>query len=660
MSRIAARRRFSARGGLLACSVALACATAGGPPATPDLVSPGEARWVRHVDAFPVLDETGRPYAIPFLGGFNVPRPQLVDIDGDGDQDLFIQERTDELLFFERTGDGGSSGSGGDGPRELPYTFRPGRFDHLRVGEWYRFVDVDSDGDPDLLAEEPFSYLRLYRNDGSAGTPRFTLAADTIRDEAGRAIFSDRQNIPNAADIDCDGRLDLFIGRLIGTVARYEATGEIRTDVAPFRHITDRFEDIEIVAEFGAPGTGPGRTPRTPVPPGRTDVGAAGAPTLHGANTMALADIDSDGDTDLFWGDFFEAGLLFIENIGTCGTPNLRSEPRPFPLHDPVLTSGYNAPTFGDVDGDGDLDLVLGVLGGAYNANQTTADNLLYLEQRDGRFERVTSRFLSQIDVGSESHPVTIDWDGDGDLDLLVANKIDPNDLTTSRIYRFENTGTPERPELRLRGHLEIDGAYHNAPAFGDLDADGDLDLILGVWRKELAFFRNEGTAASPRFVLADSAVVELTRGSNATPALVDIDADGDLDLFVGESSGTLNHFRNDGSPAEPRFVPVSDEYLGIDVGRRSVPRFIDADGDGDFDLVIGSESDGLVYYRNDGSPDSPSFVASGSPYPGGLPALAVPEFADLDGDGDLDLLLGGAGGGLWYFESSSARPGGG
>ncbi len=59
---------------------------------------------VREIVPFPVRDAGGRAYDHPFLGGFDVPRPQLVDIDGDGDNDLFVQERTDELIFFENVG----------------------------------------------------------------------------------------------------------------------------------------------------------------------------------------------------------------------------------------------------------------------------------------------------------------------------------------------------------------------------------------------------------------------------------------------------------------------------------------------------------------------------------------------------------------------------
>ena len=256
--------------------------------------SPGDSRWERIIYGIEVRDEAGDLIDHPFLGGFNLPRPQLADSDGDGDLDLFLQEHSDRVMFFRNDGSGASA-----------YRWVTDTFEELSVGEWYRFTDVDLDGDLDLLAEEPYSYIRYYRNDGGSGPARYVLAADTLKDVAGEPIFSDRQNIPNAADIDCDGQLDLLIGRLTGTITRYEAEDTDENGVPRFRHITDSFEDIEIVAAFQG--------------------------LRHGANTMALGDVDQDGDHDLFWGDFFEAGLLFIENTGTCGRPVLRGTPRPFP-----------------------------------------------------------------------------------------------------------------------------------------------------------------------------------------------------------------------------------------------------------------------------------------------------------------------------------------
>ncbi|HWB41250.1 MAG TPA: FG-GAP-like repeat-containing protein, partial [Gemmatimonadales bacterium] len=326
---------------------------------------------------FPVADSAGRTLELPFVGGFNAPRPQLVDADGDGDLDLFLQEITGSVAFYERQGET-------DGlPR---FVFRTGKYADLDVGEWYRFADVDADGDLDLLAEQPFSYIKYYRNDGERGAYRFVLAADTLKDSAGTPIFSDRQNIPQLGDLDCNGRADLLIGRLDGTVGRYEAVANVPGRAPGFRLVAQEFEGIRIIGQQMGPPM--------PFMPG---------PSMHGANTMALADHDGDGDLDLFWGDFFEPGLLLIPNAGTCPAPDFKATPVQFPLGRPLLTSGYNAPAFGDLSGDGRADLVVGVLGGAYNPLRTSAENLYYLTRGAGDgWEIRTRRLLPVLDVGSE------------------------------------------------------------------------------------------------------------------------------------------------------------------------------------------------------------------------------------------------------------------
>jgi len=564
-----------------------------------------------------VKDEAGVPYEYAWLGGLNQPRPQLADVDRDGDADLFIQERSGRIMHFENTGNTGS-------PR---FEWRSDRFGGIDVGEWYRFSDLDGDGDPDLLGESQFSHVRLWRNEADGTGDRFPVWADSLRDTSGDPIFSDRQNIPNAIDLDCDDRVDLFIGRLTGTVTRYEER-PASVEVAPrFELLSDRFQNIEIIAQLGS---------------------------MHGANTLALGDVDGDGDVDMFWGDFFEPGLLLIENTGSCERPDLTGDPVPFPAGDPILTSGYNAPAIHDLDGDGDPDLLVGVLGGAFNPNHTTVENLLYVEQTaPGAWSVRSRRMLRSLDVGSESVPAFGDWDGDGDADLLVANKISDDGSETARVFAFENVGGEGAASFRALGTLPIEGAYHFAPALGDLDGDGFAELLLGTWRDGIFVYRNRGVAGTgvERWSTEYDTIIRLSRGSNAVPALGDIDGDGDLDLVAGESSGELNLWRNDGTMTSPKFTLTTDHLGEVDAGRRSAPVLTDWDGDGDTDLILGSESDGVSLWRIEPADGGFELIQEAVILPDS-PTFATPAVLDSDRDGDPDLFVGGIGGGVTLYEN--------
>jgi hypothetical protein len=435
-------------------------------------------------------------------------------------------------------------------------------------------------------------------------------------------------------------------------VTRYEE--EYVVDGVPaYRFVTERFQDIEIVAALSTPGGEP-----APRPSAR-----------HGANSMFFADADGDGDVDLWWGDYFEAGVLFIENFGSCARPDLRSEPVPVPAEEEILTSGFNAPYLVDVDADGDLDLFIGVLGGAFNPTRTASDNLhLHRRGPDGRMSKVTERYVDQVDLGSESVPALADLDGDGDLDLVVGNRVETSG-DGARLFVYENTGSPRSPAFALRDTVRPMDGYHFAPRFADLDGDGRDELILGTWNDDVHLFRDVARADSGRGSPAESAagpggwitprwervvdgpVVQLTRGSHAVPALGDLDGDGDLDLLVGEASGEVNFYRNVGGPGTPRFELVSDALDDIDTGRRSNPVLLDLDGDGNLDLLLGREGTGLEVRLNEGDAASPRF-GEAQLLDVDLPPLVAPAPGDVDGDGDLDLLFGTRSGGLVFLRN--------
>ncbi len=147
-----------------------------------------------------------------------------------------------------------------------------------------------------------------------------------------------------------------------------------------------------------------------------------------------------------------------------------------------------------------------------------------------------------------------------------------------------------------------FDVGYFSTPSFADIDGDGDLDLVVGERDGNLNYYKNTGSATNPIYSLqsgTDNPLNSFDVGYRSTPSFADIDGDGDLDLVVGELYGNLNYYKNTGSATNPLYSEQSgtaNPFNGFIVGISSTPSFADIDGDGDLDLVVG-EYDGTLNY---------------------------------------------------------------
>jgi hypothetical protein len=198
-----------------------------------------------------------------------------------------------------------------------------------------------------------------------------------------------------------------------------------------------------------------------------------------------------------------------------------------------------------------------------------------------------------------------------------------------------------------------------------DYDADGDLDVLSGSYTGEIYLFeRNaDGELAQGRFLL-DAQGEVLNGGNSITPEATDVDADGDLDLVVGTRSSGVFVITNEGSRAEPRWSPESRRLKTAD-GKRikgSNAHHADWNGDGVRDLIVGSERGGARWHENLGTNDAPSYAAArdlvvrppfeereeadGPVGPGSRTKVHV---TDWNGDGLADLLIGDV---QWLWET--------
>ncbi|MCK5548213.1 MAG: VCBS repeat-containing protein, partial [Thermoplasmata archaeon] len=207
-------------------------------------------------------------------------------------------------------------------------------------------------------------------------------------------------------------------------------------------------------------------------------------------------------------------------------------------------------------------------------------------------------------------------------------------------------------------------GSYSN-PAFADIDLDGDSDLIMGLSTGTLNYYENvddgyhyyEGYDyfINAVYVQNDSMFGGIDVGDNSDPTFADLDNDTYVDMIVGDSTGALVYYRNNGGAGwDP---PVT---LGIGVSGYSAPYLVDFDGDTDFDLFVGSIDGQLNYSNNTGTPSVPSWSAFTTVYLDGnvsnvtdVGEYSNPAAADLfDDDGDIDLVVGAYDGKLRYYRN--------
>ncbi len=371
-----------------------------------------------------------------------------------------------------------------------------------------------------------------------------------------------------------------------------------------------------------------------------TDIGDRSSPTF--------ADLDGDGDLDAFVGNSVGT-IKYFENTGTSNAPafSLSASTEPFGLTDIGILS---APTFADLDGDGDLDAIVGERFGTTRYFENSGSN-----SAPAFFQSTSGNPFGITDIGFYSVPTFADLDGDGDLDAFVGEY-------NGNIKYFENTGTKAGFQFNAQPENPFgfsDVGTSSSPSFADLDGDGDLDAFVGENDGNINYFENTGTSNAPAFSLSTSASpFGLTDiGRNSKPTFADLDGDGDLDAFVGEYDGNVKYFENTGVAFDFSFATVSDNPFSLaDVGNSSAPIFADLDSDGDLDAFVGEYDGNINYFENTGTSIAPAFSLNTSASPFGLIDVGVystPSFADLDGDGDLDAFIGEQPGNINYFENT-------
>ncbi|MFA6981042.1 MAG: FG-GAP-like repeat-containing protein [Ignavibacteriaceae bacterium] len=241
---------------------------------------------------------------------------------------------------------------------------------------------------------------------------------------------------------------------------------------------------------------------------------------------------------------------------------------------------------FGDIDGDGKLDMLVGNQAGEIDRlEQSSVNSLSFI--CDDNFQSIIVQY-------GYSAPLLCDLDGDGLLDLLVGS------ASAYDFYYYEQD-SPNSTSFILKTDNLLQHATGSGilrPAIADIDGNGLLDLLIGENNGHV--YRYEQTAVhSTSFTFITSDFNSINVGTLSSCAIADIDGDGKLDLLVGEINGNIHHYEQ-ASVNSTTFNLVTDRFNSIDVGDDSSPRFADLNGDGKLDLIVGRYTDKLFHYYSD------------------------------------------------------------
>ncbi len=593
--------------------------------------------------------------------------PMPMDWDKDGDLDLVVacpDKPYNGVYFFENPGNGKG--------KKFP-VFKAGK----RVGKAGQNMQVSYvKGDARVLRD---GYELLdFRQNGFTKTKK--LVSDT-RLYPGNT----RARMWRYVDYDGDGDQDLVAG--IGYWGdyvwdqAYDARGVWQN--GPLHGFVYLLENRGTDKE-------PKYADQRRVTAGGSDIDVYGWPSPN------FADFDGDGDLDLLCGEFLD-GFTYFENIGTRTKPvyangRKMADARGNPL---VMDLQMITPTAIDWDGDGDQDLIVG-----------DEDGRVALIEHTGRTFKGVPQFLPPVyfeqeamtlKFGALATPFCVDWDGDGDEDIVCGN-------TAGYVGLFRNLGGGATPEWARVELLKADGrtiriqAGPNGSVQGpaeakwgyttlsvaDWDHDGLPDLLLNSIWGEILWYRNIGERNAPKLAAAQAIILtesmpkpewfwwdgsekQLVTQWRTTPMAIDFTKDGLIDLVMLDSEGYLCLYERRRAGAQtvlnaPARVFVDEDDSPIRLNDRTAGRsgrykisVVDWDGDGRLDLLVNSEN--AIWYRNVESRKGKHVLKK----MGNLGKRNVaghtssPTVCDFDKDGKPDLLVGAEDGRLYLLNHKDA-----
>ncbi|MEZ7839156.1 MAG: FG-GAP-like repeat-containing protein [Flavobacteriales bacterium] len=580
----------------------------------------------------------------PWAGGANVPQLSAIDLNKDGILDLIIFDKNgDQINCFINNGAQG----------EVDYHYAP-EYNILfpELEDWVLLRDYNCDGKMDIFTSGNGAIL-LYENLATSEALSFQLVETILTDRGSGPtnLYVSSVDIPHIGDLDFDGDLDILTFSIIGSHVEWHKNNSIEKfgscDSLDFTleddcwgDFSENFSDNSVTLNDCAK---------------KTETNPKEA--KHSGSTVTALDLNNDSYFELLLGDVTFDNLVMLENSAPTENAFMVSQDVNFPDYNTSISlTKFPAAYYLDLNNDQQKDLIITPNGNNVSHNY---ENIWFYENTSSTDEvhlnLVQKNVLldEMIEVGSGAHPVFFDYNKDGLMDLIVANYgyyITGGNFN-SQLALYENVGTLTEPlfewitdDYAGLGLLNFDNNI--IPTFGDIDNDGDQDMLLGDSNGKIHLMKNIEINGEANFFMNSVNYLDIDVGSFASPFFIDLDRDGDLDLIIGSRQGQIFHYENQGDANEANLVLANDTLGNINLTdpiyntAYTTPTIIDTDNG--YELFVGTEKGHLYHYNTiDDNLDGSFELATDSMQLYSKSIKTAPALFDLNNDGWSDLLIG-------------------